>query len=144
ALRTIATGIGMPALINDESTIPYLVSQGVSLEHARNYAVAGSLGVNIPGQSRTIAWPMFTAPRVLEFAIYGGKDPLTGAQVGPRTTPLAECSLYEEFVAALKEQLAHFIALQGEFNNVTMQAYAERFPQTIETALSEGGLQSHQ
>lgn len=144
ALRTIATGIGMPALINDESIIPYLQSQGLSVEQARDYAVAGSLGVNIPGQSRTIAWPMFTVPRVLEFAIHGGKDPRTGAQVGPRTKPLVECSSYEEFWAALKVQLAHFIELQGEFNNVTMQAYAERFPQTIETALSEGGLQSHQ
>jgi pyruvate formate-lyase/glycerol dehydratase family glycyl radical enzyme len=142
ALSTIATGIGMPALINDDSTIPYLLAQGIPLKDARNYAVAGSLGVNIPGQSRSIAWPMFTAPRVLEFAIYGGKDPRTGKQVGPKTTPLAECGSYDEFVAALKTQLAHFIALQGEFNNVTMQAYAERFPQTIETALCEGGLQS--
>ncbi|MGY1520540.1 MULTISPECIES: pyruvate formate lyase family protein [unclassified Luteimonas] len=143
ALDLIATGIGVPALISDESTIPYLVSQGVSLEDARNYAVAGSLGVNVPGQSRTIAWPMFTAPRVLEFAIHGGKDPRTGAQVGPETRPLSQCNSYEEFVSGLKTQLSHFIALQGEFNNVTMQAYAESFPQTIETALTEGGLQSH-
>lgn len=143
ALDLIATGIGVPALISDESTIPYLVAQGVPLEDARNYAVAGSLGVNVPGQSRTIAWPMFTAPRVLEFAIYGGKDPRTGRQVGPKTPLLAECDSYEEFLANLKVQLAHFIALQGEFNNVTMQAYAERYPQTIETALTKGGLQSH-
>jgi pyruvate formate-lyase/glycerol dehydratase family glycyl radical enzyme len=142
ALELIATGIGLPALISDESTIAYLQSQGASLEDARDYAVAGSLGVNIPGQSRTIAWPMFTAPRVLEFAIYGGKDPRTGEQVGPATTPLERCSSYEDFVASLKTQLAHFIALQGEFNNVTMQAYAERFPQTIETALTHDGLKS--
>lgn len=142
ALRVIATGIGLPALISDESTIPYLLSHGASLEDARNYAVAGSLGVNIPGQSRTIAWPMFTAPRVLEFAIHGGKDPRTGKQVGPHSKPLAECASYDEFVRALKAQLTHFIALQGEFNNVTMQAYAERFPQTIETALSKDGLKS--
>jgi pyruvate-formate lyase len=144
ALDLIATGIGVPALISDDSTIPYLVDQGVSLEAARNYAIAGSLGVNVPGQSRTIAWPMFTAPRVMEFAFYGGKDPRTGAQVGPQTTPLAQCASYEQFLDALKTQLAHFIELQGEFNNVTMQSYAERYPQTVETALTEGGLQSHQ
>lgn len=142
ALRLIATGIGLPALISDESTIEYLQSHGVSLEDARNYAVAGSLGVNIPGQSRTIAWPMFTAPRVFEFAVHGGKHPTTGAQVGPKSLPLAECSTYDEFVGSLKTQLAHFIALQGEFNNVTMQAYAERFPQTVETALTVDGLKS--
>ncbi len=144
ALRLIATGIGLPALISDESTIRYLTSQGIPLEDARDYAVAGSLGVNIPGQSRTIAWPMFTAPRVLEFAMYGGIDPRSGSQVGPSTTPLRDCGSYEEFLNALKVQLAHFIALQGEFNNVTMQSYAERYPQTIETALTKGGLQSHQ
>ena len=144
ALDLIATGIGVPALISDESTVPYLVSQGVSLEDARNYAVAGSLGVNVPGQSRTIAWPMFTVPRVFEFAMHGGKDPRTGAQVGPETTPLSRCGSYDEFLSGLKTQLSHFIALQGEFNNVTMQAYAERSPQTVETALTEGGLQSHE
>ncbi|HEU4627289.1 MAG TPA: pyruvate formate lyase family protein [Steroidobacteraceae bacterium] len=144
ALELISTGIGLPALISDESTIAYLLDQGVPLEDARDYAVAGSLGVNIPGQSRTIAWPMFTAPRVLEFAIQGGKDPRTGMQVGPLTKSLEQCATYEEFVESLKTQLAHFIALHGEFNNVTMQAYAERFPQTIETALTEGGLKSPQ
>lgn len=143
ALKLISTGIGLPALISDESTIAYLESQGVPLATARNYAVAGSLGINIPGGSRTIAWPMFVAPRVLEFAVLGGKDPQSGAQVGPVTRPLAQCESFDEFLTALRTQFAHFIALQGEFNNVTMQAYAERFPQTIETALCEGGLQSH-
>lgn len=142
ALRLIRTGIGLPALVCDESTLAYLTRQNIPIELARDYAVAGSLGINLPGRSRTIAWPMFTALRVLEFALYGGVDPRTGRQAGPSTTPLSACGSFAQFVEALKAQLAHFIALQGEFNNVTMQAYAERFPQTVESALTEGGLQS--
>lgn len=144
ALELVATGIGLPALISDQSTLRYLAAQGIAERDARDYAVAGSLGVNLPGRSRTIAWPMLTAPRVLEFAISGGIDPRSGQRVGPVTIPLAECRDFDDFMTQLQTQFGHFIELQGEFNNVTMQAYAERFPQTVETALTEGGLQSHQ
>jgi formate C-acetyltransferase len=142
ALKLVATGIGIPSMIGDKSSIDFLVKEGVPLETARGYAVAGCLGINIPGQSRSVAWPMFTVPLVLEFAIHGGVDPRSGAQVGPVTTPLAQCETYEDFVDGFKRQLGHFLELQAEFNNVTMRAYAERYPQTIETALCDGLIQS--
>ncbi|MDF7776444.1 pyruvate formate lyase family protein [Sphingomonas sp. AOB5] len=142
ALKLIGTGIGVPSMIGDESSIQFLVKEGVPLETARGYGVAGCLGINIPGQSRTIAWPMFTVPLVLQFAIHGGVDPRSGEQVGPVTTKLAECGSYEAFLDGFKTQLGHFLELQAEFNNVTMRAYAERFPQTVETALSDGLIQS--
>lgn len=142
ALDLVATGVGLPALISDRSCIDFLLAEGVSLEDARDYAVAGCLGVNIAGRSRTIAWPMFAAPLVFEFAMHGGVDPRTGRQVGPVTPTLAAARSYEEFRDGVYTQLAYFLGLHAEFNNVTMQAYAERFPQTVETALSEGLLQS--
>ncbi len=142
ALELVGTGIGVPAFISDESCIAFLEAEGVATEVARDYAIAGCLGVNLPGRSRSIAWPMFTAPLVLEFALHGGVDPRSGEQVGPKTKPLAQCADNAEWTAAWQTQMAHFIELQAEFNNVTMLAYAERFPQTVETALSEGLLQS--
>lgn len=142
ALKLIGTGIGVPSMIGDSSSIAFLVNEGIPLETARGYSVAGCLGINIPGQSRTVAWPMFTVPLVFEFALYGGIDPRSGKQVGPVTVPLAECTSYEQFVEGFQTQLAHFLELQAEFNNVTMRAYAERFPQTVETALSDGLIQS--
>ncbi|WP_051009916.1 pyruvate formate lyase family protein [Novosphingobium sp. PP1Y] len=140
ALQLIGTGIGIPALLGDRSCIDFLTREGVPLETARDYAVAGCLGVNIPGQSRTIAWPMCSAPLILTIALHGGVDPRTGNQVGPRTARLDECTSFAEVMDSLKTQLVHFIELQAEFNNITMQSYGECFPQPFESALTVGGI----
>ncbi|MBN8831629.1 MAG: formate C-acetyltransferase [Sphingomonadales bacterium] len=140
ALELIGTGIGLPALLGDNSVIAFLDREGVSPADARNYAVAGCLGVNVIGQSRMVASPMFVAPMVLKFALHGGRDPATGKQVGPETPTLGECADFAEFEAAFRTQLAHFLELQAEFNNVTIQSFGERFPQPVESALMNGGI----
>lgn len=140
ALDLVGTGIGLPAFLGDQSVIDFLTREGVPIEKARDYAVAGCLGINVIGQSRMIACPMFVAPLVLKFALHGGVDPRTGRQAGPVTPPLAACATYEEFERAFQLQLAHFLTLQAEFNNVTIQSYGERFPQPVESALTDGGI----
>lgn len=140
ALDLIGTGIGLPALLGDRSVVEFLLREGVSEAKARDYAVAGCLGVNVIGQSRMVASPMFVAPLVLNFALHGGIDPRSGNQVGPTTKPLPECSDFAEFEAGVHAQLAHFLELQAEFNNVTIQSYGERFPQPVESALTDGGI----
>ena len=85
ALEVVKTGIGMPAFISDNSYIGYLTSQGVSIEEARDYGLAGCLDVNLPGKSRINAFGMFIVPRVLEITLNNGLDPRTGVQLGPQT-----------------------------------------------------------
>ncbi|RYY42634.1 MAG: formate C-acetyltransferase, partial [Sphingomonadales bacterium] len=140
ALELIGTGIGLPALLGDNSVVAFLEREGVAPADARNYGVAGCLGVNVIGQSRMVASPMFVAPMVLKFALHGGRDPATGDQVGPKTPTLSECADFTAFEAAFRVQLAHFLELQAEFNNVTIQSYGERFPQPVESALMDGGI----
>ncbi len=140
ALELVGTGIGIPAFLSDASCMAYLQAHGVPIEVARGYAVAGCLGVNIPGQSRSIAWPMFVVPKILEFTIDNGIDRRSGLQVGPRTGAFEDFATFAQFFAAFKRQLDHFIELQAEFNNVTIRAYGERFPQPIESALTVGGI----
>jgi len=140
ALRLIGTGIGLPALLSDSNCIEFLEREGIDLPTARNYAVAGCLAINIIAESRMVACPMFVAPLVLNFALHGGIDPRTGQRAGPETRPLDQCPDFETFYAAVKTQLGHFLALQGEFNNVTIHSYGERFPQPVESALSKGGI----
>jgi pyruvate-formate lyase len=140
ALELVGTGIGLPAFLGDRSVIAFLEREGVTLEKARDYGVAGCLGINVIGQSRMVASPMFVAPLVLRFALLGGVDPRSGEQVGPRTPRLDECADFATFEAAFHTQFAHFLELQAEFNNVTIQSYGERFPQPVESALMDGGI----
>lgn len=140
ALQLIGTGIGLPALLSDRSCLDFLAREGVPEDVARDYAVAGCLGINIIGGSRMVASPMFVTPLVLKFALYGGIDPRTGERVGPSTPPLDQCESFGAFKAAFERQLEHFLGLQAEFNNITIHSYGERFPQPVESALTIGGI----
>ncbi len=135
ALEVVKTGIGMPAFVGDKSYIEYLVSQGVPLREARDYALAGCLDVNIPGRSRINAFGMFIAPLVLEITINNGVEPRTGRQLGPRTGEFESLETFDEFMNAFKEQLAHFMGLAAEEHNTLLQAQRELFPDAVHSAL---------
>ena len=50
AAELSALGLGYPAWFGDRTTIPFLVDQGVTLEEARDYAVAGCTISVVPGK----------------------------------------------------------------------------------------------
>ena len=52
--RLISSGIGFPAIMNDEVYIPSMMKCGIPLEAARDYALFGCVEGNIPG--RAPAW----------------------------------------------------------------------------------------
>lgn len=135
ALEVVKTGIGMPAFVGDKSYIEYLVSHGVPIRDARDYALAGCLDVNIPGRSRINAFGMFIAPLVFEITINNGVEPRTGRQLGPKTGAFESFKTFDEFMKAFKEQLAHFMALTAEEHNILLEAQRELFPDAVHSAL---------
>ncbi|CAG0945078.1 partial formate C-acetyltransferase, partial [Anaerolineae bacterium] len=135
ALEVIKTGMGMPALVSDDSYIGYLTSQGVSLCEARDYALAGCLDVNLPGKSRINAFGMFIAPLVFEISLNNGVEPRTGTQLGPRTGDIASFETFDDLVRAYKEQMKYFMGLAAEEHNILLRAQAELFPDAVHSAL---------
>jgi pyruvate formate-lyase/glycerol dehydratase family glycyl radical enzyme len=135
ALEVVKTGIGMPAFVGDKSYVEYLVSHGVPIREARDYALAGCLDVNIPGRSRINAFGMFIAPLVFDIAMNNGVEPRTGRQLGPRTGGFASFETFDEFMGAFKEQLAYFMGLAAEEHNIILQAQRELFPDAVHSAL---------
>ncbi len=135
ALRVVRTGIGMPAFVSDQSYIGYLTSQGVSLQEARDYALAGCLDVNLAGKSRINAFGMFIAPLVFEITLNNGVEPRTGEQLGPRTGEFASMQSFDELVRAYKTQMVHFMGLAAEEHNILLRAQAELFPDAVHSAL---------
>lgn len=135
ALQVIKTGMGMPALVSDDSYIGYLTSQGVPLREARDYALAGCLDVNLPGKSRINAFGMFIAPLVFEITLNNGVEPRTGTQLGPRTGDIASFETFDDLVRAYKEQMKYFMGLAAEEHNILLRAQAELFPDAVHSAL---------
>ncbi len=140
ALEVVRTGIGLPAFVGDRSYIEYLVSQGVPLREARDYALAGCIDVNLPGKSRINAFGMFVVPRVLEIAINDGVDPRTGRQLGPKTGEFESFGTFDDFVKAFRTQLTHFMALAVEEHNILLQAQRELFPDAVHSVLMDDAL----
>jgi len=135
ALEVVKTGMGMPAFIGDRSYIGYLVSQGVSLQDARNYALAGCLDVNIPGKSRINAFGMFNAALVFEVFMNNGVEPRTGRQLGPKTGDFERFETFDDFMKAFKVHLAYFMGLAAEEHNILLQAQRELYPDAVHSSL---------
>jgi pyruvate formate-lyase/glycerol dehydratase family glycyl radical enzyme len=135
ALEVVRTGIGMPAFVGDKSYIEYLVSHGVPLRDARDYALAGCLDVNLVGKSRINAIGMFVVPLVFEITMNNGAEPRTGRQLGPRTGDFESFETFDDLMKAFKEQLAYFMGLAAEEHNILLRAQTELFPDAFHSVL---------
>lgn len=121
ALELVKTGLGMPAFVSDKSYIQGLVDQGVPLEEARDYALAGCLDLNLPGKSRINALGMFIVPKVLDITMHNGIMRETGERIGPETGEMKDFASYEDFEAAFKKQLYHFMGMYNEEHNILIR-----------------------
>ncbi len=140
ALEVVKTGIGLPAFIGDKSHLEFLSANGVPEEIARDYMITGCLDVNLTGRSRTITVCFFVVPLVFEIFMNNGVEPRTGRQFGPATGDPERFATFDEFKAAFFAQLAHFMELSGERNNIDMRIASELFPDPFRSSLMHDGL----
>ncbi len=104
-LAVIGTGLGYPALMNDEVNIPALARYGYDLADCRDYSMVGCIENFITGKQPPWSDGRYNAPKYIELALNEGRCLLTGRQMGPKTAPAASMKSMEDFKAALKEQM---------------------------------------
>ncbi|MCC7209149.1 MAG: formate C-acetyltransferase/glycerol dehydratase family glycyl radical enzyme, partial [Anaerolineae bacterium] len=129
AAAVIAKGSGMPQVFNDDVIIPGQIARGVTPEDARNYAVVGCVELSTPGKA--LGWSdaaMFNMVRVLEFTLFGGKDPQTSQQIGLETPPLDQTASFADLEAAYDAQIRHFIDLMMRGCRIVDGIHAEILP----------------
>jgi len=135
ALEVVSTGIGMPAFVGDKSYIEFLLSHGVPLKTARDYVITGCLDVNVVGRSRIGPYGMFIVPLVFDIFMHNGVDSNTGQQVGLRTGSLEDFSSFDDLMGAFKKQLAYFMGLAAERNNIELAVARTLFPDPVRSSL---------
>jgi pyruvate formate-lyase/glycerol dehydratase family glycyl radical enzyme len=140
ALEVVRTGIGMPAFVGDRSYIEFLLSHGVPLRTARDYIMTGCLDVNIVGRSRIGPYGMFIVPLVLDIFMRNGVDPNTGLQVGLQTGEPESFASFEDLMAAFKRQLAYFMDLAADKNNVELAVARDLFPDPVRSSLMDDAI----
>lgn len=140
AMELVKTGLGMPAFVSDKSYIQGLVDQGVSLEDARDYALAGCLDLNLPGKSRINALGMFIVPKVLDITMHNGVMRETGEQLGPQTGEMKDFKSFDQFYDAFKKQLYYFMGMYNEEHNILIRVTREVNNDVVHSAFAYDGI----
>lgn len=138
--EVIASTKAVPALYNDTENIRTLVNQGVSVEHARDYAVIGCVELACAGRSYDASSSIIlNLTAALEMALYNGKRYVTGdEQFGPQTGEAADMKSFDEFLKAFKIQTSWLITQAIDLNEKMAEVHQRMLPTPLLSALFEG------
>lgn len=109
---TIAEGMGLPALFNDEIIIPALISHGVEIEDATSYGLVGCVETCVPGKQQGVtAGGHINCAKALELALNGGRSMISNKQIGTNTKNPSEFIDFNDLWLAYKDQIEYLVGL---------------------------------
>ncbi len=129
-ISLIGTGIGYPALMNDDVNIPMMMRYGYSPEDSNDYSMVGCIENFPAGKQPPWSDSGYNTPKYLELTLGNGRCMQTGVQMGPETGAPETLDTMEKFMAALEAQMeygaAECVAL---FENENVRLNPERYTQ---------------
>lgn len=139
AMETLATGIGMPAIYNDECVCPALEAQGITTAHAHNYCMNGCNQIDIFGVSHMgLEDGEVCLAKCLELALYDGVCGFCGDKISISTGDPVEMASFEEFMAAYKKQVEYASDIAVTMANRTQEIAAVYGVNPLRSTLIEG------
>ena len=139
AIQVALTGGSHPAFFNDNNAIPALMKLGFTLEQAREWCLLGCTEPIVPGISDYQSMlGFFNTIKVFEVTLYGGKDPVSGKQIGPVTPEAKDIQSMEELKKAYLTQQAYFIKRFVEKFNRMVSVHAYTMPTLVASAFTQG------
>jgi formate C-acetyltransferase len=110
--RTLACGLGMPALFNDEVIVEALVRHGVDERDALSYGIVGCVEASVPGKMQGVtSGGHLNMAKALELALNDGRSMITGDRIGPSTGAPESWSGFDDLWAAYAEQVEYLCGL---------------------------------
>lgn len=131
--EVIRSGIGYPALYNDEVQIPALTGIGYPLHDARDYCFAGCIEVFIPGRMAPWADGRFNLLHCVDLALRRGIDGIKGQRLGPDT---GEPEDFEGFYRAWLTQMRFRLDVHVERLNARKSQFDARASECAAPLLS--------
>ncbi len=135
AIEVVKTGIGMPAFVGDKSYIEFLLSQGVPLDDARDYVIAGCLDTQLMGKSRTQVCTPIIVTLAFDIFMHNGVSPRTGKQVGPEVGNAESFKTFDELMTAWKQYFKYFLQMHTEHAILRLKAFSDVSPEPALSAL---------
>ncbi len=143
AAEVLSTGIGMPALYNDEVMCPALEKMGIPPVHSHLYCMNGCNQVDIMGKSHMgLEDGEVNFGKCLEFALWDGFDTMRGEQVSIHTGNAAKFTSFEQLMTALYRQIDHVTDASVTLSLCSQMTYARTAPSPLRSCLLEGCLET--
>ena len=128
SLKIIKTGFGQPSVFNSDAIVKELLSQGKSLEDARNGGASGCVEAGAFGKESYILTGYFNLTKILELTIHNGWDPIREKQIGLKTGEFKKFKSFSDFYNAFEKQLRYFVDIKIKGNNIISKIYSQNLP----------------
>jgi pyruvate formate-lyase/glycerol dehydratase family glycyl radical enzyme len=138
---------GHYGVFNDEFMIPFLISKGIPVEDAGDWAVEACASYSVVGKPmghRAISGLGFALPKCLEYALNEGRDChfFTDKKIGAATPHPVTFTSIEDVIKAYLEQVRFFTEKLVTLSNMTDAIEGERLPQPFNSALLDGCIEN--
>ncbi|HHY83265.1 MAG TPA: hypothetical protein GX505_11425 [Clostridiales bacterium] len=139
AAKTIAAGIGMPALYNDEAVVPALKRLGIPSHDAHKYVMNGCNQIDIQGKSHMgLEDGEVNIAKAVEYTLHNGRSGITGRLVAPETGDPRDFKDFDEFYSAFLRQLDYLIDMAANQSNKTQKLLARNLAFPLRSIFIEG------
>lgn len=106
ALVSVGTGLGYPALMNDEVNRASLKRHGFDEKDVNDYTMVGCIENFLTGKQPPWTDGRYNTPLCLEFVMYNGRGMKT-ERTGAETGDVSEIETMDEFMRRLEVQMKH-------------------------------------
>jgi len=143
----LRTNSGHYGIFNDEFMIPFLMSKGIPVEDARDWAVEACASYSVVGKPmghRAISSLGFALPKCLEYALNEGRacQFSTDKQIGAPTPHPVTFTSIEDAIKAYLDQVKFFTEKLVTLSNITDAIEAQWLPQPFNSALLDGCIEN--
>jgi pyruvate-formate lyase len=144
AAECLATGIGLPAIYNDEVVCPALEAIGIPPCDSHDYCMNGCNQIDIMGKSHMgLEDGEINLGKVLELTLHNGVDFCVDPPeiIARRFGNPCDCKTFDEFLALFYKMLDHITDLTVTVANRFQEAYAAFAPNPLRSCTIQGCLE---
>lgn len=139
----IRSGMGFPACHFDDTHIKMMLAKGVSIEDARDYCLMGCVEPQKSGRLYQWTSTAYTQwPICIETTLNHGVPLWYEKQVTPDPGDLSQWKTYEEFDAAVKEQIKWVTKWTSVATVISQRIHRELAPKPLMSIMYEGCMES--
>lgn len=139
----VRSGMGFPACHFDDTHIKMMLAKGVSIEDSRDYCLMGCVEPQKAGRLYQWTSTAYTQwPICIELVLNHGVPLWYGKQVTPDLGDLEQYQTYEQFDAAVKEQIKYITKWTAVATVISQRVHRDMAPKPLMSIMYEGCMEN--